>query len=98
MSKETALGERLSHVIVSHTVYQYYRYNDIFIVQNKFRGKFLALMKAKSIELSQIKTVYDNIISQIKIKDKELYKTIITQELDIDVKTEHSKTNKKTTT
>ena len=96
MAKDNTIGERLAYVIVSHTVYQYYRYNDIFIVQNKFRGKFLALMKAKSVEFSQKKTTYDNILGQIKIKDKDLFKTITTQELDIDVETRHSKVNKRT--
>ncbi|CAG8674148.1 17676_t:CDS:2 [Cetraspora pellucida] len=41
--------------------------------------------------------IYDNILKDLKLKDKDLYKVITSDitKLDIDVKTEHSKRNKK---
>ncbi|KLL03443.1 MAG: hypothetical protein MRERV_41c019, partial [Mycoplasmataceae bacterium RV_VA103A] len=54
-------------------------------------------MKAWSVWVGQKQHIYDNILKDLKLKDKDLYKVITSDitKLDIDVKTEHSKRNKK---
>ena len=74
-------------VYLTHTNYHYWKDSHYEPEEGVFYGKFFAKMTTDAVNYSRNQEIYQNIFQQLKLKDKELFKS--------GSKTEHSKINER---
>ncbi|CFW92981.1 Putative Lon protease [endosymbiont DhMRE of Dentiscutata heterogama] len=80
---------KTAHLVIARSVYYRYRERDYLGEENDFFGDIFSRINTDSVSFARSQKIFTNIIEPLKIKDKVLFVT--------EVKTEHSKSNEKTT-